>query len=143
MPETLTTLDKLLKDVYQNVVREQINTFSGLQQLFEKVEDAEFDGRKVVEGTTMSFNEGVGAIGEDGNLPTAGQLIPEQFNIGMKYISRSFQMTKQMMEYAKTSKGAFKNATRYSFETLIRNMKRERARMLWGSGTGALARVNG
>lgn len=140
--ETKTTLDKLLKDVYANVVREQVNTFSGLQQIFEKVEDAEFDGRKVIEGTTMSFNEGVGAVGEDANLPTAGQLIPEQFNIAMKYVYGSFQMTKQMMESAKTSKGAFKNATRYSFETLIRNLKRERARMLWGNGTGALARVN-
>lgn len=143
MPETLTNLDGLLKDIYADVIREQISTFDGIQEVFEKISDAEFDGRQVREVAIMAFNEGVGAISEDANLPAAGNFDPQQFAIPMRYLYGSFRMTKQMMESARTSKGAFKNATRVSFETLVRNLRRERARMLWGAGAGILARING
>jgi len=143
MPETLTVLDGLLKDVYTDVVREQVSTYSPVQEMFEKVEDFEWDGRTAREVAIMSFNEGVGAAGEDANLPTAGNFDPQQFQIPMRFLYGSFQMTKQMMESAKTSKGAFKNATRTSFETLVRNLKRLRARVIWGDGNGILALING
>lgn len=141
--ETKTTLDGLLKDLYTDVVREQISTYSPIHEKFEKVKDYEFDGRQAIEVAIMSLNEGVGAAGEDANVPTAGNFDPQQFKIPMKYVYGSFKMTKQMMESAKNTKGAFKNATRYSMQSLIRNLKRERARMIWGAGNGILARVNG
>lgn len=141
--ENLTVLDGLLKDVYQDVVREQISTYSAVQEAFTKVTDYEWTGRQAIEAAIMSFNEGISAMGESGNLPTAGNFDPQNFKIPMKYVYGSFQMTKQMMESAITSKGAFRNATRYSMETLVRNIKRERARMLWGAGTGIKCLVNG
>ena len=143
MGETLTNLDGILKDVYQNVVTEQVAIFSPITDKFEEVTEFEFDGRLAREAAIMSFNEGVMAIPEAANLPTAGNFDPEQFQIKMKYIYGSFQMTKQMMESAKNSKGAFKNAMSTSMDTLIRNIKRERARMIWGAGKGILAYVNG
>jgi hypothetical protein len=143
MGETLSNLDGILKDVYQNVVTEQIAMFSPIAEKFEEVTEFEFDGRLARESAIMSLNEGVGAVGEAGNLPTAGNFDPQQFTIGMKYVYGSFQMTKQMMESAVSTKGAFKNAMNYSMDSLIRNMKRERARMMWGNGTGVIALVNG
>lgn len=143
MSETLTNLDGILKDVYQNVVTEQIATFSPVAEKFEEVTEMEFDGRVVREAAIMSLNEGVSAVSEGGTLPTAGNFDPQQFQIPMKYVYGSFQMTKQMMKSATSSKGAFKNAMSYSMESLIRNMKRERARMIWGNGSGTLALVNG
>lgn len=145
MAETLTALDGLLKDVYSDVIREQISTFDDVQEVFEKqaAEDIQWEGRQAIECSVMSYNEGVGAIAENANLPTAGNFDPQNFKIPMRYLYGSFEMTKQMMESAKTSKGAFKNATKTSFETLVKNMKRERARMLWGYGGGILALVNG
>lgn len=143
MGETLTNLDGILKDVYQNVVTEQIAMFSPIADKFEEVTEFEFDGRLARESAIMSLNEGVGAVGEAGTLPTAGNFDPQQFTIGMKYVYGSFQMTKQMMESAMTSKGAFKNAMNYSMDSLIRNMKRERARMIWGNGSGTIALLNG
>ena len=141
--ETRTTLDGILKDVYTNVIRDQVATYSPIQEYFEKLTDFDWDGRVVREGAIVGYNEGVGSVGEDGNLPTAGNFNPQQFQIPMKYTYASFQMTKAMMESAKSSKGGFRSATRTSFDTLIRNLKRERARMLWGNGSGILARVNG
>jgi hypothetical protein len=143
MAENLTNLDGILKDVYQNVVTEQIAMFSPVAEKFEEVTEFEFDGRQAREAAIMSLNEGIGAVGEGGTLPTAGNFDPQQFVIPMKYVYGSFQMTKQMMESATTSKGAFKNAMSYSMDSLIRNMKRERARMMWGNGSGVLALVNG
>jgi len=140
--ETLTILDGILKDDYQDVVTDQVQTFDPVAEMFEKVSDAQFEGRKAVEMTNMSYNEGVGAYTENGNLPTAGNFDPQQFNISMKYLAGSFQMTKQMMESAKTSKGAFKNAMNMSMDTLVTNLKREQARMIWGAGKGILAYVN-
>lgn len=143
MAETRTTLDGILKEVYTPIIRDQIATYSPVQEMFEKLNDFDWDGRAVREGAIVSYNEGVGAVGEDANLPTAGNFDPQQFVIPMKYIYASFQMTKAMMESAKSSRGGFKSATRTSFDTLIRNLKRERARMLWGDGNGTLALVNG
>ena len=143
MGETLSNLDGILKDVYQNVITEQIAMFSPIAEKFEEVTEFEFDGRLAREAAIMSLNEGVGAVGEAGTLPTAGNFDPQQFTIGMKYVYGSFQMTKQMMESAMTSKGAFKNAMNYSMDSLIRNMKRERARMMWNNGSGIVALVNG
>jgi hypothetical protein len=143
MGETLTNLDGILKDVYQNVVTEQIATFSPVAEKFEEVTEFEFDGRVAREAAIMSLNEGIGAVAEGGTLPTAGNFDPQQFQIGMKYVYGTFQMTKQMMESAKSSKGAFKNAMSYSMDSLIRNLKRERARMMWNNGSGTLALVNG
>lgn len=143
MPETLTVLDGLLKDVYADVVREQVSTYSPVQEMFEKIEDFDFDGRVVREVAIMSFNEGVGAAAEDANLPTAGNFDPQQFQIPIHYLYGSFQMTKQMMESAKKDIGSFRNATRTSMETMVRNLKRLRARTLWGDGNGILALING
>jgi hypothetical protein len=141
--ETLTNLDGVLKDVYQNVVTEQIAMFSPVAEKFEEVTEFEFDGRLAREAAIMSLNEGVGAVGEAGTLPTAGNFDPQQFTIGMKYVYGSFQMTKQMMESAQSSKGSFKNAMNYSMDSLIRNIKRERARMMWNNGSGIVALLNG
>jgi hypothetical protein len=139
--ETLTNLDGILKDIYENVVTEQMSTFSPVTERIEDVTEFEFDGRQARESAIMSFNEGVGGVPEGGTLPQPGNFAPEQFFIKMKYVYGSFQMTKQMMESAKTSKGAFKNAMSYSMDSLVRNLRREKARMLWGAGAGILAVV--
>lgn len=143
MGETLTALDGILKDIYQNVVTEQMAMFSPIADKFQEVTEFEFDGRQAREAAIMSLNEGIGAVAEAGTLPTAGNFDPQQFIIPMKYVYGSFQMTKQMMESATTSKGSFKNAMSYSMDSLVRNMKRERARMIWGNGKGVIAYING
>ncbi len=143
MPEKLTNLDGLLKDVYSKIITEQVALYSPAHDMFEKMEDIDWDGRVAREMAVMSLNEGVGAAGEDANLPTAGNFDPQQFQIGMKYVYGSFQMTKQMMQSAMRNRGAFKSATRASFESLVRNLRRERSRMIFGAGNGVLARVNG
>lgn len=140
---TLTTIDGILKDFYTDVVREQTALASPIHDKFEKQEDVQWDGRKAIEVAVMSHNEGIGAIGEDANLPTAGNFVPKQFEIPMRYVYAVFRMTKQAMESAASSRGAFKNAMRYEMESMIRNLKRERARMIWGYGEGRLALVNG
>lgn len=144
MAETLSNIDKILKDNYQDVVREQISVFSPLQEYIEKATDIQWEGRQAVEAAIMSYNEGSGvAIAEGGSLPTAGNFDPQNFLIPMKFIYGQIQLTKQAIDSAKTSKGAFKNVFKTSMETMVKNMKREQARMLASSGTGILAYVNG
>ena len=143
--ENKTQMDALLKNVYTDVVREQVAINSPVHDMFVKETDAQWsgDGRQAIELAVMSLNEGVGAIAEDANLPTAGNFDPQNFTISMKYVYGSFKATEQIIRSAMSSKGAFKNFQRMSMDTLTRNMKRERARMIFGSGTGLLARVNG
>lgn len=143
MPEDLTVLDGLLKDVYTDVIRDHVATFDPVQEMIEKVSDFEWDGRQVIEAAIMSYNEGVGAIGEDKEIPTPGNFDPQQHQIPMRYVYGAVQFTKQIMESAKRSRGSFKNATRTSMDTLVRNLKREKARMLWGYGQGDLAHASG
>lgn len=143
MGNTLTTIDGILKDHYTDVVREQTALADPIHDKFEKQDDVQWDGRQAIEVAVMSLNEGIGAIGEDANLPTAGEFNPQQFKIPMKYVYAVFRMTKQAMESASSSRGAFKNAMRFEMESMIRNLKRERARMIWGYGEGRLALVNG
>jgi len=143
--ENLTTLDGILKDFYTSYITDQVSVFDPIHDMFIKQTDSEWsgDGRQAIEAVILSYNEGVGALAEDANLPTAGNFNPQQFKIPMRYIYGTFKMTKQMMKAAETTKGAFKNAMRVSMDTLVRNIKRERARMIWGWGNGQLAQVNG
>ena len=142
--ETLTNIDKILKDNYQDVVREQVSTFSPLQEYIDKATDIQWEGRAAIEAAIMSFNEGSGvSIGEGGSLPTAGNFDPQNFTIPMRYDYGMIQLTKQAIDSAKTSKGAFKNVFKTSMETMVKNMKRESQRKLFGSGTGIMALVNG
>ena len=144
MGETLTNIDKILKDNYQDVVREQVSVFSPLQEYIDKATDIQWEGRAAIEAAIMSYNEGSGvAIGEGGALPTAGNFDPQNFTIPMKFVYGQIQLTKQAIDSAKTSKGAFKNVFKTSMETMVKNLKREMARMLFGSGTGVMALVNG
>lgn len=144
MGETLSNIDKILKDNYQDVVREQISVFSPLQEYIEKATDIQWEGRQAVEAAIMNYNEGSGvAIGEGGSLPTAGNFDPQNFLIPMRFVYGQIQLTKQAIDSSKTSKGAFKNVFKTSMETMVKNLKREMARMLFGAGTGVLALVNG
>lgn len=142
--ETLTNIDKILKDNYQDVVREQVSTFSPIQEYVEKATDVQWEGRAAIEAVIMSLNEGSGvSISEGGSLPTAGNFDPQNFTIPMRYDYGQIQLTKQAIDSAKTSKGAFKNVFKTSMETMVRNLKREQARKIFGSGKGILALVNG
>jgi hypothetical protein len=141
--ETLTNLDGILKDIYEPVVTEEMSLFDPIAEQFEDITEFEFDGRQARESAIMSLNEGVGGVPEGGALPTPGAFDPQQFAIKMTYVYGTFQMTKPMMESAKSSKGAFKNAMSFSMDSLIRNMKREKARMLWSGGLGIIALING
>lgn len=145
MPENLTTLDGILKDFYTSYITDQTAVFDPIHDMFVKQTDSEWsgDGRQAIEAVILSYNEGVGALSEDANLPTAGNFNPQQFKIPMRYVYGTFKMTKQMMKAAESSKGAFKNAMRVSMDTLVKNIKRERARMIWGYGAGLLCRVSG
>ena len=142
--ETLTNIDKILKDNYQDVVREQVSTFSPLQEYIDKATDVQWEGRAAIEAAIMSLNEGSGvSIGEGGSLPTAGNFDPQNFTIPMRYDYGQIQLTKQAIDSAKTSKGAFKNVFKTSMETMVKNLKREQARKLFGAGKGILGLVNG
>ena len=143
--ENMTILDGVLKENYTDIIRDQTEPDEEIFKMFEKMTDAEWsgDGRYAVAVADLAHNEGVGGIAEDSNLPTAGNFDPQQFRIYMKYLYASFKMTAQVMKSAKSGKGAFTNAMKYSMDTTTRNTRRERSRMLWGYGEARLALVNG
>src|SRR3972149_2703947 len=140
----MTVLDGILKDHYTDIIRDQTEPDEEIFKTFEKMTDAEWsgDGRQAIAVADLSHNEGIGAIAEDSNLPTAGNFDPQQFKIPMKYQYASFKMTAQVMKSARNGKGAFTNAMNYSMNTTTRNLRRERSRMLWGYGEGRLALVS-
>ncbi len=144
MGQTIANFDAMLKEHYMDKVPELVNQKIAVHEHFSKRSGAEFsaDGRQVTYPMHVGRNSGVGAIGERGQLPTAGAQqyvsvsIPFRFNYGR------IEITSQAMKQSMTSKGAFRKAIDEEITRAGKDVGREKNRQLWGFGQGTLAFVN-
>jgi len=135
---TLTTLDSILKTQYLGPIREQLNSSSILYSRLEKNEDSVV-GKNFTIPLHYGRNEGVGARGEGGTLPTAGNQSYKECIVPMKYQYGRIQLTGPTIKAAKSNEGAFVRAVDSEMRGLERDMKSSMNRQAFGDGTGAIA----
>ena len=138
MGSTLSTFDAILKTQYLGPIREQLNSSSVLYSRLEKNEDSVV-GKNFTIPLHYGRNEGVGARGEGGTLPSAGNQAYKECIVPMRYQYGRIQITGPTIKAARSNEGAFLRAVDSEMRGLERDMKSSMNRQAFGDGTGALA----
>ncbi len=140
---TMKTADDALKSAYLGVVSEQLNT--AINPLLAKIKQSEQDvwGKEIRRLAQYGLNGGVGAGDEDGLLPEAAGNNYEQFVLTLKNLYGTIEISDKAIRASENSSGAFVNLLNAEMEGLLKASSYNFGRMLFGDGTGVLAKVSG
>lgn len=138
---TLQTADNALKEVYLGVVAEQLNT--SINPLLAKINQTTSDvwGKEIRKLAPYGINGGIGAGDEDGTLPSAAGNTYAQFVLELKNLYGKIEISDKAVRASQNSAGAFVNLLNAEMEGLIRASSFNFGRMLYGDGTGTLAKI--
>lgn len=137
MALTLSTADDVLKNLYKDL-REQINqNFFILQQIDKNTDDIE--GRKAIHAVHVSRNAGVGARGDGGTLPTAGQQGYDNVNVPVRYNYGRIQLSGPVIAAMKSDQGSFIRAVKSEMDGVKNDLSRDVNRQIWGTSDGVIA----
>ena len=138
---TLSTADNALKDVYLGVVSDQLNTTTN--PLLAKIKQTTSDvwGNNIVKMAPYGVNGGIGAGSETGELPVAGGNNYEKFTLELKNLYGKIEISDKAIRASMNSAGAFVNLLNAEMEGLIKASSFNMGRMLFGDGSGKLAKI--
>lgn len=138
---TLSTADSALKEVYLDVVSEQLNT--SINPLFAKIKQTTSDvwGKEIVKLAPYGINGGIGAGTETGDLPTASGNRYEQFKLPLKNLYGKIDISDKAIRASSNSAGAFVNLLNAEMDGLIKASSFNFGRMLYGDGSGKLCKL--
>lgn len=134
-PNTLNSIDAILKDHYAGPVRDQLNNEMMIFDLFNR-RKMTWTGRKVIMPVRLTRN-GSGAFRtETAELPADGQNTYADLQIEAKYLYGRMALTGPAIAQAKASEGAFLNALESELDGAIETVKNAAdAAMFTGGGT--------
>ena len=141
MPATITTIDAILKEVYEKRLIEILNNKCIARQKFKK-ESGSWEGRRVRYPVNLARNQGVMATTEGGTLPDAGNQTVVETQIPIRFNHGRIQLTIQTIKHSRSNKGAFKRALDMEMQGLVKDLSRDLNRQMFGWGAGILALVN-
>jgi len=101
------------------------------------------EGKYAVVPLMLGYNEGIGARGDNEDLPTPKSsrydkiLVPIVSNYGRIYV------TGKTIRQTRTDTGSFVRAVDSEINNMVIGLKRDINRQMFGNGTGTLATVNG
>lgn len=136
---TRTTADSVLKEFYLPGIRNQLNNeIFMLTQIQTNSEDIE--GRRAVLSLRLGRNAGIGARAEAGTLPTAGYQGYAEERVSLKYNYGRIQLSGPVMRSMGSDRGSFTRALQSETEGVVRDLKKDVNRQLFGTSDGAIAR---
>lgn len=137
---TITNADKALKTLYLGVVADQLN--AEINPLLAKIKQTTADvwGKEVRRVARYGVNGGVGAGSETGTLPTAAGSNFEQFVSTLKNLYGTIEISDKAMRASANDAGAFVNLLNDEMESLLKAATFNFGRMLFGDGSGVLAK---
>lgn len=143
--QNLSSFDAVLKEFYIQKIPELVNQKINLKEHFKSKDGSSLsaDGRRVVYPLHVGRNVGIGAVGEYGDLPTAGNQQYVDIVIPFKYNYGRIQLTAQAIKQSQTSKGAFEKAVDAEIKRASIDVGREINRQLWLAGKGIFGLVDG
>lgn len=137
---TRTTADSVLKEFYLPGIRNQLNNeIFMLTQIQTNSEDIE--GRRAVLSLRLGRNAGIGARAEAGTLPTAGYQGYAEERVSLKYNYGRIQLSGPVMRSMGSDRGSFTRALQSETEGVVRDLKKDVNRQLFGTSDGAIARM--
>jgi hypothetical protein len=139
---TLTTVNNIMKEVYQGRIQDQLqNEVVGIKRI-EKSSNGvthEVGGKYVTFPVRVKRNPSIGYRSELQQLQNPGTQGYASVRIGLKYGYGRIRISGQTMELAKTNAQAFANAMDYEVNGLKSDIAKDVNRIFYGNGTGFMA----
>jgi len=137
---TIAALEGSLKEDYLGVINDQWPTGAVLDSQIENNSD-DIEGLEGVMSLALAPNLGVGYALEDGILPDAGYPTIKKIRLSLAYLYGSLQLSGQLMNASRSTKGAWAPALTTLMEDLMKALKKLRNAVNYGDGSGAIARI--
>lgn len=138
---TMTTAQSALKDIYLDVVSNQLNTKTNVLLNQFKQTTSDVYGREIQKLAPYGINGGVGAGDEGGLLPSSEGNSYLTFTSTLKNLFGTIEISDKAIKASSDDAGAFVNLLTAEMEGLLTASKFNLGRMLYGDGTGALTTV--
>jgi hypothetical protein len=151
MPATRSSVDGILKEIYEGDVNDALNEEEVVSRRLEKTSDGVIDtvgGKRVVFPVRHRRNTGISYRAENTQLAAAGQQGYVAATEDLKYGYGRFSITGPAMELAETNQQAFMSALDGEMDNLKGDVSKDRNRIVCGhpsnavnSTTGILAKI--
>ena len=142
MPASLSTVDKITKEIYQGKIRAQLSEEAVFSKRIEQTNEGvtnEVGGKYVTFPIRVRRNHGIGYRNELEQLPAAGQQGYASVRLGLKYGYGRVRLTGQTMELVNTNYQAFASALDMEMNGLKTDIQKDQNRIYYGDGLGTLA----
>lgn len=140
---TIQTADNALKSFYLDAITEALDmkTNPFLAQLEKTTADVVGkDVRKVVK---IGVNGGISASSETGDLPTASSSDYVQMIATLKNLYGTVEISDKAIRASGNNEGSFVNLLNEEMQSLVKSASFNFGRMLFGDGSGVIAKVTG
>ncbi len=138
---TLATVDSLLKEIYEDRLRDQLQsdmtTIKRIEQSSEGVTH-EVGGKYVTFPIRTRRNHGIGARAENTPLPVPRSQGYSVARVRLTYLYGAAELTGQTMELAKTNPQAFVSALEQELEGLRQTLAKDMNRQVYGTSAGII-----
>lgn len=140
---TTQTADNVLKSYYLSAVTDQLN--KSVNPFLAQIKQTASDvwGRDVRKAVRVGLNGGVGAGTETGSLPAASGNRYEQFVSALKNLYGTIEISDKAIRASSSNEGAFVDLLNDEMQSLVESASYNFGRMLFGDGTGAIAKATG
>ena len=140
---TLQTADNALKSFYLDAVSDSLNMKVNPLLAQIKRTTSNVVGKDVRKALRTGISGGITAGTETGTLPTAGETAYTQLVAPLKNLYGTIEITDKALRASANSEGAFVNLLNDEMENLVKSASFNFGRMLFGDGTGTIAKVTG
>lgn len=139
---TMTTVDGILKEVYETQIRDQlqseITTLKRIESTTEGV-TSEVGGKYVTFPIRTKRSQGIGARRESELLPTARPQGYVPARVSLTYQYGTLELTGQVISLADKNFQAFASALDQDMESIRETLRKDTNRQVYGTSTGKLA----
>ena len=139
---TLQTADNALKSFYLDAVTDALDMKANpfLAQI--QRTSANVVGKDIKKLVRLGVNGGIGAGSETGTLPNASSNNYLQFESTLRNLYGTIEISDKAIRASANNEGAFVNLLNDEMQSLIKSASFNFGRMLFGDGTGRIARVS-
>jgi hypothetical protein len=142
---TLTTVDPILKEVYETQLQDQLQseiiTLKRIEKTSEGVTE-EVGGKYVTFPIRVKRNQGIGARNESEALPTARTQGYAAARVKLTYQYGSIELTGQTFELADRNFQAFASTMQEEMDGIKETLRKDANRQVYGTAVGKMATAN-
>ncbi|MDD3947741.1 MAG: phage major capsid protein, partial [Clostridia bacterium] len=138
---TLSSADKVLKNVYLDAICDQLNNKTNpFYAAIEKCAD-NVSGKMVEYSAKYGINGGMGSGTENGSLPVSAGNYYQSLTAPLRNLYGTITLSDKVLRAGRDSAGAVVDILNQEIEGLLDAAKFNFSRMLWQNGNGTLAKI--